>query len=302
MTKTAESPGSGATRAFRQENTTRPYGGENLAPKQRRVYDGDAVAAALRGKRVGNRGWVYCCPAHSDTRPSGWMWRTGGLYCHAGCAPSDIAAALDALGFRATVVGQPVRLADVRQQRQVDIRKAQRLWNDEALSSDYDLKHVAWYLRELRGITLLPVPWCLRRWGLNSVIAAAQQGNEVVAVHIRDMRGQRRTHGYLGTAAVQLAPPSDGQLALAEGVEDALSVIQLTGIPCWATLGSKRLHRIRIPGGVHRVHLFADADAAGQTALALATKTYTSQGYNVRTHTPVGFKDFNDVLKAQVRS
>jgi len=85
---------------------------------------------------------------------------------------------------------------------------------------------------------------------------------------------------------------------LAEGVETALSCTQLYGIPCWATLGAKRLHRIAIPGGVHLLHLFADNDDVGQQALALATEKYTGQGYSVRKHTPIGdgIKDFNDLL------
>ena len=80
-----------------------------------------------------------------------------------------------------------------------------------------------------------------------------------------------------------------------------MSAEQLTGVPTWATCGAKRLHQIKIPGGVRCVHLFADADDVGQAALELAAETYTSQGYDVRKRTPIGegIKDFNDLLKAQ---
>jgi hypothetical protein len=103
----------------------------------------------------------------------------------------------------------------------------------------------------------------------------------------------------MGRGAVQFAPPLNGQLGLAEGPETALSVMELINIPCWAVCGAKRLHQIAIPPGVQLLHLFADNDANGQAALHRAAKRYASQGYDVRRRTPVGVKDYNDILKAQ---
>src|SRR5262245_18463407 len=94
--------------------------------------DGDAIVSEFGGKRVAGKGWMFCCPAHDDKKPSCFMSVSGVLYCHAGCSPKDVAAALDAAGFKATAIAQPVRPSDIRQAREAEIRKAQRLWEDAA--------------------------------------------------------------------------------------------------------------------------------------------------------------------------
>jgi hypothetical protein len=47
-------------------------------------------------------------------------------------------------------------------------------------------------------------------------------------------------------------------LGLAEGIETALSAMQLTGVPVWASLGGARLHRVELPPEVKEVHVFLD--------------------------------------------
>jgi hypothetical protein len=77
----------------------------------------------------------------------------------------------------------------------------------------------------------------------------------VTAIQVKSLGLQPFTRGWLGRGAVQLNPPCDGELGLAEGVESALSATQLHGIPCWATLGAPRLSAIDLPSCVRRVHL-----------------------------------------------
>jgi len=321
----AKNKGTGAGSAARRANTQDGEDERNIAPdimapqgpNSRPIFDGDAVAAALGGRRVGNKGWTFCCPAHDDRRPSGFMWSSGGLYCHAGCPPKEIAAALTERGFTATVQARPARPVDLRQEREAKIRLAQAYWNGAA---SHDIDVVKWYLKS-RGITL-PVPAAIRRSGVNGYVAAIRQPNDAVtAVHVRTIAGwqmcdgkviavYRRvlrregtnkgiTEGWMGRGAVKLAPPLNGELGLAEGIETALSATQLTGIPCWAVLGCWRLDKIFIPSGVKLLHLFGDNDLKGQEALHRAARRYTSLGYDVRKRTPIGVNDYNDLLRAQ---
>jgi hypothetical protein len=65
---------------------------------------------------------------------------------------------------------------------------------------------------------------------------------------------------------IVLAPVDDGLgLVIAEGVEDALSMHQATGMGAWAAGSASRLPALaeRIPGYVEAVTISADGDAAG---------------------------------------
>jgi hypothetical protein len=77
----------------------------------------------------------------------------------------------------------------------------------------------------------------------------------------------RNTTGTLGAGAVRLAKAID-VLGMAEGVETALSAMQLTGVPTWACLGAARMRRVAIPDHVRELHLFGDTHAARNAAFA----------------------------------
>jgi len=76
----------------------------------------------------------------------------------------------------------------------------------------------------------------------------------------------KRALGSLGSGAVRIAPAVQGRLGLAEGIESALSAMQLFGIPCWATLGNERFGLVSIPESVRKLFLFIDNDAGGSLA------------------------------------
>jgi len=71
--------------------------------------------------------------------------------------------------------------------------------------------------------------------------------------------------GALGSPIV-LAPPNDLLgLAITEGVEDALSIFEATGLGCWASGGAGRMPALAasVPGYIDFVTIVADRDPAG---------------------------------------
>jgi putative DNA primase/helicase len=259
------------------------------------MRDAAAIAAALGGSHYG-KGWCFRCPCHDDRVASASIRNDGLITCFAGCARSEVLAALDALGFTDDYDGPITRQEDYA--KRIRVAQAQWAFAVEHLSRRIDAEFVEEYLRS-RGI-ILPVPAVLRRVPLSWFIVCVQQLDGVVtAIQIKGLNGKRITRGWLGGGAVQLAPPCDGELGLAEGIESALSASQLTGVPCWATLGAQRLDAINLPSGIRRVHLFPDNDNAGRTAAERAKLRYSNQLLPVRTWWPPDGQDWNDVLQGK---
>jgi hypothetical protein len=105
----------------------------------------------------------------------------------------------------------------------------------------------------------------------------------------------RNTIGSLGNGAVRLAAPTS-KLGLAEGTETALAASQLSGIPCWASMGAGRMHKVMIPDAVSEVHVFADNDLAGRNAAESTSARHTAEGRRVVVRfPPESFNDYCDV-------
>ena len=68
--------------------------------------------------------------------------------------------------------------------------------------------------------------------------------------------------GVTKAGAVRLAPMQAGKLAVAEGIETALSYAALTGIPTWAALSAGNLAAFALPPGVETLTIAADGDKA----------------------------------------
>lgn len=85
-------------------------------------------------------------------------------------------------------------------------------------------------------------------------------------------------------------------LAVAEGIETALSYTQLTGIPCWAARSAVGLEQFNPPNSVRELIVAADGDAAGLAAahdLAARCKSFVC---SVKIAEAPEGKDFNDIL------
>jgi hypothetical protein len=167
-----------------------------------------------------------------------------------------------------------------------------------------------------RGITI-PAPPSLRattvlyleRLPLPAMVAAVQaQDRRIIAVQrtLIDPRGDRKaqvhvprlTIGALGRGAIRLAAATNA-LGLAEGTEKALAAMQITGVPCWASMGT-RMHRVWIPDHVRELHIFADNDEPGRAAAERTAQAHRHRKVFLR-FPPEQFKDWDDVTRAQAQ-
>jgi hypothetical protein len=97
--------------------------------------------------------------------------------------------------------------------------------------------------------------------------------------------------------AVRLAPAAS-TMAVAEGIETALSVTALSGMPCWAGLSDGGVARLVLPPLPLAVDILiaADGDSAGRKAAFKAAERWRSEGRVVRVKEAPAGEDFNDVL------
>jgi putative DNA primase/helicase len=104
----------------------------------------------------------------------------------------------------------------------------------------------------------------------------------------------RKTIGALGSGAVRLGAAGT-VLGLAEGVETALAVMQLSGVPCWAALGANRLERVFIPPEVSSLEIFGDPDEPGRRAVAKALDRHRVER-SAKGRLPPTHSDWNEWL------
>ena len=108
-----------------------------------------------------------------------------------------------------------------------------------------------------------------------------------LTARIRDPRG----------AAIKLYRPTE-ELAIAEGIETALSVRVATGLPVWAAVSTGLMVSVAVPESVKRVLVMADNDenGAGESAATKLVARLLKEGKDARLVMPDKFGDWNDVL------
>jgi len=128
----------------------------------------------------------------------------------------------------------------------------------------------------------------------------------VHAVHRTFLESGKKAHikpnkmmlGSVAGGAVRLAPVNL-VMAIAEGIETALSVQQETGIPTWAVLSASNYKALVLPGHVQEIVIAADHDEVGIRTAYEAAELWTRQGRKVRvTFPPRPGSDFNDIINS----
>lgn len=173
------------------------------------------------------------------------------------------------------------------------------------------------YLRS-RAITI-PIPPRLRfhdmlkhqptdGWRPAMVALVTGRDDRPVAVHRtflnRDGSGKapvepdRMTLGPIAGAAVRLAPVA-ARLAVGEGIETCLSVMQETGLPTWAALSTTGLKLLELPDVVREVVILADGDDEGEAAARAAALRWKREGRRVQIARPPRGLDFNDMIRGR---
>lgn len=287
------------------------------------MNDAEHIARALgNGQRSGVQ-WLASCPVHShgrgrgDKNPSLSIRNDGHtvlFHCFTGCSQEQVLDALQSRGLW-EASGASDRFTHVAEAKppRADAR-ALALWRDAVPAAGTLVER---YLRT-RGITCA-IPPSIRflkdtkhpEGRLPAMLAAVTRApsRKIVAVHRTFLapngsgkapaKPERMDLGPVGGGAVRLAP-AGGHLAVAEGIETALSVAQATCVPTWSALSAGGIFALILPPLPHArtVTICADADdgGAGLDAVHKAAERWSFEGRTVRIALPPLGTDFNDVL------
>lgn len=231
--------------------------------------------------------------------------------CFAGCDPRDVLAALGFGRENAISTVHPAKSAKpANPDNAARTAKALAIWR-EAVPAASTL--VETYL-QARRITITP-PASLRCHPalrhpngqcLPAMVAAVQDASgHIGGIHrtwLRldgsgkaDVSPQKAALGPIGGGAVRLAAAGE-MLQLAEGVETALALLEATGNPVWACLGTSGLAAVVLPDCVLRVTICADGDPPGEAAALTLASRLAAEGREARIARPPAGCDFLDVL------
>lgn len=290
------------------------------------VTAGD-IASALSMRKAGT-GYTGACP-NCGYRGFTVEDRQGKtlVRCHAGgCAQADVIGALRKQGlWRGTGEGGVAQRRE-RIPRPAAVEKAgsdertewaRRLWGTTKPGAGTPVET---YLR-MRGY-LGPVPPALRfhpalkhKDGPQrhpGMVAAVMIGDSLAAVHRTYLRPDGRGKAGLSDDKLSLGPigggavylhigplPRGGRLAVSEGIETGLAVMQATGIPTWAALSAGGIRKLILPplDIAPEIIIAADHDRAGLDAAHAAARRWHSEGRRVRIAVPpTEGKDFADMI------
>ncbi len=282
------------------------------------------ITKVLGGRWSGSSG-VAKCPAHPDKSPSLSIsdGDDGRLLtkCHAGCAPEAVWGALRDRGLvggeKQSRTMRPCSRRHKRRDKPAlepepspNQAHALEIWR---ASRPAEGSPVEDYLRG-RGITG-PIPRTVK---YHPALLQPDIGQHLPALVAavanveRKWTGIQRTYltltgnkapltrpkmalGTLRGGAVRLAPTTD-RVWLTEGVEDGLALMQMTGEPAWAVLGTSGFKSVELPDHIRQVILAPDGDDAGQAVIEDAARRLAGQGREVRAAKLPPGKDWVDLL------
>jgi putative DNA primase/helicase len=291
----------------------------------------ERVAKVLCGAYRSGMWWRSRCPVHGS-RGSTLALLDGArglvVHCHAGCDRQDILAELRRRGLLNNNGGRPGayrpdpdEMARRREAQAADRRRrialALDIWGASYPAGGTIVES---YLRS-RGITK-SVPKTLRMHGalgsygghpsgdrrpqMVGLVEHAEHGT--VGVHRTflaidgsqkaTLDPQRVLHGLVAGGAVRLGSAGP-TLAVTEGIENGLAMLQATGIPTWAALSASGMRTVILPTEARMVLVAADNDenGVGQRAAYDAARRFLREGRRVKVIAPPEPNtDWNDVL------
>jgi CHC2 zinc finger/Toprim domain len=280
------------------------------------------------------REFVGLCPFHRERTPSFSVVDEKHFFHCFGCGAHgdefDFAMRLYNLDFAAAVAKVadelgaemplpdrppiPVEQLNYSEKEERNRRIAWRLWT---AARDPCGTLVERYLH-IRGLELPPAPvlrFASRCWNretgleLPAMLARVDDHDgKFVAVHRTwllpdgsgkaDLLEPKWSLGPVGDGAVRLAPAGP-VLAVAEGIETALTAIVTTGLPAWSALSAGRIKRLILPAETIDVVIIADNDRSGvgESQAWQAAEQWLTEGRRVRVALPPEpGADLNDVL------
>lgn len=289
----------------------------------------EELVSKLSGVRPNGAGYIARCPAHDDGRPS-LSIRAGEtgralVHCFAGCTWQSVLAAVGG----GTVPSR--RIVGAHRQsppRKRELTRAERLpyprsiWERTKLATDTSVHR---YLRS-RGISSISVPssirFCAHFFHKESgrpfqamVVGVQDAAGQFSGIQVTWLDGigkatvdpQRKTFGPVKGGAVRLQridrvvtlrPVVIDTIVLCEGVETGLSILQATGLPVWATLGTSGLTAVQLPDTITTILIAADADPPGEQAARESALRLARAGKRVKiVRPPTPGRDFNDELR-----
>ena len=299
----------------------------NAAPRRGSIGDIAAQAAARLNLTCGRDGiWRGRCPACGYAKPT----------LELAVEQDRIAvscAACGSVGGIAAMMGVPSELIIAPRPKPSNVARAINSWRNATPAAGSLVER---YLQS-RGITLPPPPSIRflsrqRNWndGLTypTMISLVQRmpgdedpGASRSAVSLIDAGAHytflegggpdgpvvkapidvcKLTLGQLRYGGVWLTPVEKicEQLAVAEGIETALSVMQITKLPTVAALSAAGMRSLRWPPQVRRLWIAADNDEAGLGAADALLERALGAGLQAHIKIPSGGKnDFNDRLR-----
>ncbi len=283
----------------------------------------ESIARALGGRKAGS-GWSARCPAHDDRTPSLSLRETGEgkvlVRCHAGCDQDQVIAQLKASGlwtqngprvFRHAASRRVIKPTEPDHDDSKRTEAALSIWQAAKPAGGTLVES---YLRA-RGLRL-PAILALRfhprlkhpsgdSWPAMIALVTRGSDDAPLAIHRTflaidgaakaPVENPKMMLGQCQGGAVKFGNHTD-QIAVAEGLETALSVYQSLQLPTWAALSTSGLIALNLPPEIRRVAIAADGDAAGEKAAQVAAKKWLLEGRTVRIARPPIHKDFNDLL------
>jgi phage/plasmid primase-like uncharacterized protein len=300
------------------------------------MNEAERITRALGGEWRGNSGLAPCpvCQPEGrrDQRALAVSQSAGRLLVH--CHKTNCSGILQELRARnlADQVGGIVQKApplETAQQRADDRRKeAMRLKTahdlfSAAVSCEGTLAETYFEARGIRGLRFAKMVNTLRfhpaalhsptSQNLPCLIARIRGPNGgALGVHRTFLRADGTGKADVAPAKMMLGPSSGGAvrfgpdnrvIALAEGIETALSVSLASRMTVWATLSTSGLKGLRLPPlpVAEVVVIAADHDEAGLAAAAIAAGHFETEGRAVSViHPPKTGTDFNDLLRGAV--